>query len=77
MKRENSDIVTLPGLHAFFYKHHLYKHRQPQICPKVKHHPSTNLSLKTFARINFYMAITYFSISKSIAFVQSLVLLYV
>ena len=32
-------------LHAFFYKHHLYKHRETQIWPKIKHHLSTILSL--------------------------------
>ena len=28
-----------------FYKHHLYKHRETQIWPKIKHHLSTILSL--------------------------------
>ena len=33
----------------FFYKHHLYKHRQPEIWPKNKHHPSTSPSLTSIS----------------------------
>ena len=41
-------VLTRPELiiHAFFlYKHHSYKHREPQIWPTIKHHLSTSLSL--------------------------------
>ena len=40
---------TNQHLHAFFYKHHLYKHRQPEIWPKNKHHPSTSPSLTSMS----------------------------
>ena len=44
----------------FFYKHHLYKHRQPEIWPKIKHHPSTSPSLTFLEPINFVFSISCF-----------------
>ena len=44
---------TLLPLHAFFYKHHRYKHRQSEIWPKNKHHPSTSPSLTSISTYNF------------------------
>ena len=40
----------------FLYKHHHYKHRQPQIWPKIKHHLSTSLSLTSLQHTNFVYA---------------------
>ena len=41
----------------FFYKHHLYKHRQPRIWTKIKHHLSTSLSLTSLKHTNFVIRI--------------------
>ena len=51
-----SDIqfkATYKAYTRFFYKHHLYKHREPQIWQKVKHHLSTTLSLTSLLNTNF------------------------
>ena len=55
---QNELLVTLlpivDGIHAsFFYKHHPYKHREPEIWPKIKHHLSTTLSLTFTFKYNF------------------------
>ena len=39
--------ILIKTLTRFFYKHHLYKHREPENWPKVKHHLSTSPSLKS------------------------------
>ena len=41
------------GSTRFFYKHHHYKHHQPIIWPKNKHHPSTSPSLTSIFTYNF------------------------
>ena len=43
--------------HAFFYKHLCYKHRQPEIWPKNKHHPSTTPSLTSITAYKFFSSI--------------------
>ena len=40
----------------FFYKHHHYKHREPYIWPKIKHHLSTSLSLTSLQHANLVCA---------------------
>ena len=40
----------------FFCKHRRYKHRQPQIWPKIKHHLSTSLSLTSLQHTNLVCA---------------------
>ena len=48
------NILDAPlRLHAFFYKHHRYKHRQPEIWPKNKHHPSTSPTSLQLPHTNF------------------------
>ena len=37
----------------FFYKHHRYKHRQPEIWPKNKHHPCTSPNPSSISTYNF------------------------
>ena len=52
-------IGVVPGVgitRFFLYKHHHYKHRQPQIWPKIKHHLSTSLSLTSLQHTNFVYA---------------------
>jgi len=39
--------------HTYFFKHHCYKHRQPDIWPKNEHHPSTSPSLTSISTYNF------------------------
>ena len=45
----------------FLYKHHFYTHRQPDIWPKPKHHPSTILSITLLTHTNFVFWISCFS----------------
>ena len=45
-------------IHAVFYKHSLYMHRQPEIWPKIKHHPSTSPSLTLLTHTNFVCRIS-------------------
>ena len=47
---------------TLFYKHHFYKHRQPEICPNPKHQPSTNPRLTLLEHINFCVLYFLFSI---------------
>ena len=45
-----------PNTRFFLYKHHRYKHREPLIWPKIKHHLSTSLSLTSLQHTNLVCA---------------------
>ena len=49
--------VIFTSVHALFHKHHLYKHREPQIWPKTKHHLRTSLSLTSLQHTNLFKQI--------------------
>ena len=47
------DTKRAPRVHAFFHKHHRYKHRQPESLTKNKHQPNTSPSLTSISTYNF------------------------
>ncbi len=47
-------IVTCKTTRFLLCKHHLCKHRQPQICPKIRHHLSTISSFGAIFTVYFY-----------------------
>ena len=57
-RRKNMEnILFFCNTRLIFYKHHLYKHREPQICPNIKHHLSTSLSLTSLQHTIFVIQI--------------------
>ena len=54
----------------FLYKHHRYKHREPQIWPKIKHHLSTSLSLTSLQHTNL-VCVNYLNFPNFTVFVDS------